>query len=202
MPTRKTDAFLKVFPDKHYGSFKTVLLREKPRDGSATLDFDDVANRAIAYHAMQIRGKVSTNDDGSGSHGRALSTVVGGGAREFRGQGGRVQGRGRRGNGGRTSNGNNSSSNSNNSNGGINSNGNSHGGSSAGSVQGVRGRGRGNQPSGRGRGRGQDTGQKHRGCCRYCHNSTEHGWHNCPLRLSHEAEDAKEQENVMQESAG
>ena len=49
VPTRKTDAFLKAFPDKHYGYFKTVLLREKPRDGSATLDFDDVANRAIAY---------------------------------------------------------------------------------------------------------------------------------------------------------
>ena len=27
------------------------------------------------------------------------------------------------------------------------------------------------------------------------------GWHNCPLRLSHEAEDAKEQANVVQESA-
>ena len=79
---------------------------------------------------MEIRGKVSTND--GGSHGRALSTVVHGAAREFRRQGERVQGRGRRGNGGRTSNGNNISSNSNNSSGGINSNGNSHGGSSAG----------------------------------------------------------------------
>ena len=62
VPTRKTHPFLKALPDKYYGSFKTVLLCEKPRDGSAALDFDDVANRATAYHAMQIRGKVSTND--------------------------------------------------------------------------------------------------------------------------------------------
>ena len=136
-----------------------MLLCEKPRDGSAALDIHDVANRATAYHAVQIRGKVSANDYGSGSHGRALNTVVHGGAHEFRRQGGRVQGRGRRGNGGTTSNGNNSSLNIDNSNGGINSNGNSHGGSSAGSAQGVRGRGRGNQPSGRSRGRSQDTGQ-------------------------------------------
>ena len=29
-PTRKTHAFLKALPDKHYGSFKTVLHCEKP----------------------------------------------------------------------------------------------------------------------------------------------------------------------------
>ena len=161
MPTRKTHAFLEALPDKHYGSFETVLLCEKPQDGSAAFDFDDVGNRSTAYHAMQIGGK-----------------AVHRGAREFRREGGRVQGRGHRGNGGRTSNGNNSSSNSNNSNGGINSNENSHGGRSAGSAQGVRGRGRGNQPSGRGRGRGQD-GRNNRGRCRYCHSSTDHGWHNC-----------------------
>ena len=89
----------------------------------------------------------------------------------------------------------------NSSNGGINTNGNSHGGSSAGIVQGESGRSRGNQPSGRGRAWGQDTGQSHKGRCRYCHNSTEHGWRNCPLRLSHEAEDAKEQANVVQDPA-
>ena len=89
VPTRKTHAFLKALPDKHYGSFNTVLLCEKPRDGSAALDFDDVANRASVYHAMQIRGKVSTNDV-SGSHGRALNTVVHGGAHEFRRQDRRV----------------------------------------------------------------------------------------------------------------
>ena len=41
--------------------------------------------------------------------------------------------------------------------------------------------------------RGQDTGQNHKGRCRYCHNCTYHGWQNCPLRLWHEAEDAKVQ---------
>ena len=159
MSTRKTHAFLKALPDKHYGSFKTVMMGEKPRNGSAAIEFDDVANRATAYHAMQIRGKASTIDDGSGSHGRALNTVVHGGARAFCRLGGLVQGRGRRGNGGRTSNGNNSSSNSNTSNGRINLNRNSHGCSSARSAHGVRGRGLGNPPSGRSRGRGQDADQ-------------------------------------------
>ena len=194
MPTRKTHAFLKALADVHYGSFKTVLLCEKPRDGGVALDFEYIANRATSYHAMQIRGKVSVHDDGTGSQCRALNTVVHGEAREFRRQGGRGQGRSRRGNGGGAANGNTSSSNSNNSNGGFNSNGTSHGGNSAGNAQGARGRGRGNQASGRGRG------QNHKGRCRYCHNSTEHGWQNCPLRLSHETEDAKEQASAVRES--
>ena len=79
------------------------------------------------------------------------AVVVHGGAREFRRQGGRGQGRSRRGNGGRTSNGNNSSLNSNNSSQDFNWNGNSHGGSSAASAQGVCGIDCGNQASGRGR---------------------------------------------------
>ena len=199
VPTRKTHAFLKALPDKHYGSLKTVLPCEKPRDGGAALDFEDIANRATSYHAMQIRVKVSVHD-GTESHGRTLNTVVHGGAREFRRQSGRGQGRSRRGNGGRAANGNTSSSNSNNSNGGFNSNGNSHGGNSAGNAQGARGRGRGNKTSGRGRGPGQDNGQNHKGRCRYCHNSTEHGWQNCPLRLSYDAEGAKDQANAVQES--
>ena len=147
---------------------------------------------------MQIRGKVTVHD-GTGSHGRALNTVVHGGKREFRSQGGRGQGRSRRRNSGKAVNENNSSSNGNNSNGGFNSNGNSHGGNGAGNAQGARGRGRGIQASGQGRGRRQDNGQNHEVRCTYCHDSTEHGWHNCPLRLSHEAEDAKEQANAVQE---
>ena len=200
VPTRKTHAFQKALPDNHYGSFRTVLVCKKPRDESAALDFDDVANQATTYHAMDVCYKVFTDDDCSGSHGRARNTVVHGGTREFRRQGGRVQERCRRRNIGRISNGNNSSLKSSNSNGGINSNSNSHGGSSAGSVQGVRGRGRGNQSAGRGRGRSQDTGRNHGLHCKDCHNSTDHGW-NCPLRVSHEAEGAKEQANVVKESA-
>ena len=167
-----------------------MLLCEKPRDGGAALDFEDIANRATSYHAIQIHREVSVHDDGTGSHGRALKTVVHGGAREFLRQGGRGQGRSRRGNSGGAANGNTCSSNSNNRNGGFNSNGNSHGGKSAENAQGARGRGRGNQSSGRGRGGGQDNGQNLKGRCRYCHNSTEHGWQNCPLRISREADDA------------
>ena len=138
----------------------------------------------------RIRGTVSSNDDGTVSHGRALNTVVNGGARAFRRQGGRRQGRGGRGNDGGTANGNNNSSNSNSSNGVFNSSGNSLGGSSAGNARGARGIGRGSETSGRrGRGWGQDNGQNHQRRCRYCHKSTEHGSHNCPLRLSHEVED-------------
>ena len=176
MPTRKTHAFLKRLPDKHNGSFKTVLPCERPRDGGAALDCEDIANRATSYHAMQIRGKVSVHNDCTGSHGRALNTVVHGKARELCRQGGRGQRRSHRGNHRMTANGNTRSSNSNISNGGFNPNGNGHGGNSAGYAQVARGRGRGNQASGRGRQRSQDNGQKHKRHCMHCHNSTEHGW--------------------------
>ena len=203
VPARKTHAFLKSLPDKHYGSFKTLLLCKRPSGGGVALDFEDVANHATSYHAMQIRGKVSSNDDCTGSHRRALNTVVHGGAHGFRRQGGRGQGRGRRGNDGGIASGNNNSLESNNRYDVFNSNGNSHGGSSAGNARGARGIGRGSQTSGRrGRGWGLDNDQNYQGRCRYCHNSTEHRWHNCQLRLSHEAEDqnANEQVNAVQES--
>ncbi|CAB1099484.1 unnamed protein product [Ectocarpus sp. CCAP 1310/34] len=188
---RQAHAILKALPDKQYGSFKTVLLVESPTVGSGALGFDDIARRATLYHAMQIRGKVLDQDDGSGSHGRALNTVTHGGARGFRKHGGRGGRGGRRGNGGRTTNGStNGSSNGNYSSGGGSA-GNA-GGGSAGNAQGARGNYRGNNASG-GRGKGQDTGRNRKGRCRYCHNSTEHGWHNCPLRLRHEAEEATEQ---------
>ena len=99
---------------------KTVLLCEKPADGGEALGVETIANRATSYHAMQIRGKVSVHEDGTGSHGRVLNTVVHEGAREFRRQGGRGQRLSGRGNGGRAANGNTSSSNSNNSHGGFN----------------------------------------------------------------------------------
>ena len=63
------------------------------------------------------------------------------------------------------------------------------------------GGGRGNQASGRGRGRGRDNGQNYKGRCRDCHDSTEHGWHDCPLRLRHQAEDAQEQATVTHQPA-
>ena len=155
IPARKIHALLKLLADKLYGSPKTVLLCERPSGGGVGLDFEDVANRATPYHAMQIRGKVYSNDDGTSSHGRALNTIVHGGARGFRRQGGRRQGRDCRGNGGGTANNSNS-------NGVFNSNGDSHAGSRAGNTRGARGIGRGIQTSRRRRrGRGQDNGQNH-----------------------------------------
>lgn len=200
---RKSHALIKSLPDKHYAAFKTVLLCENPNIGDGGFVFDDVARRATTFHAMQIRGKVQTHDDGSGSHGRAMNTVTHGGARGFRKQGGRG-GRSRRGNGqgngGGTANGStgDGASNGNNNHGGT-SNRKSHGGTSAGNAQGARGRGRGNHNSG-GREKGRDTGQNRQGRCRYCHNSRDHGWDDCPLRISQEAEDAKEQAHSTQET--
>lgn len=137
---RKAHALLRALPDRQYGSFKTVLLFEKPTLGDGGLVFDDIARRANSYHAMQIRGKVSDHDDGSGSHGRALNTVTHGGARGFRKQGGRGGRGGRRGNGGRTANGSTSGSGSN----GNDSNGSgTSGGDSAGKAHGARGNDRG-----------------------------------------------------------
>ena len=73
VPASKTHAFLKSLPDKHYGSFKTVLLCERPSGGGVALDFEDVSNRATSYQAVQTHGKVYSNNDGTGSHGRALN---------------------------------------------------------------------------------------------------------------------------------
>lgn len=129
-----------------------------------------------------------------------MNTVTHGGARAFRKQGGRGGrgGRGRRGNDGQTTNGSTGGGSSNGNNGGAST----HGGDSAGNALGGRGNGRGSQASGgNGRGRGRDNGRNSKGLCRYCHNSKEHGWNNCPLRLSQEAEEAKEQAaHVTQES--
>ena len=192
VPARKVHTLLGALPDSKYETFKAALTCEDSPDDS-TLDFESIVRRVTKYHSMQIRDKVSQHD-GSGTHGRAHNTVVHGGAREFRKQGGRGRGRGRRrGNGGGNASGQESS-------GGSPSN-NSYGGSSAGSAQGARGGGRGNQASGRGRGRGRDNGQNYKGRCRYCHDSTEHGWHDCPLRLRHQAEDAQEQATATHEPA-
>ena len=163
LPTRRTHAFLEALPDEHYGSSKTVLLCEKPNDGGAALGVGDIANRPTSHHAMQIRWNVCVHGDGTGRHGRALNTVMHGGAREFRMQGERGQGRSNRGNGGSAANGNTRSLNSYNHNHGVNSNGNSLAGKCAGNAEGARGTDRGNQASGRGHARDQDNGQSRKG---------------------------------------
>ena len=171
---------------------KTVLLCDRQRDGSPS-KFEDIAARAASYHAMQIRDKVTAEEESAGrgennagSHERALNTVAHDGSRNFRRNSGRGQGRGRRGNGNT-----NSSARGNNNNGGYtstNSNGNSYDKSNAGGTSGGRGRGRGNQARVR-RGRGRIDGQNRHGRCNYCRNSTEHGWYDCPLRFSHQQTD-------------
>lgn len=99
VPTaKKTHAFLKSLPDKKLPFIQDRTAVRKVNyygyGSCLALDVDDVASRATSYHAMRIRGKVSLNDDGSGSHGGALNTVTHGGVRAFRKQGGRG-GRGR-----------------------------------------------------------------------------------------------------------
>lgn len=63
---RKTFAFLKAIPDKHFQSFKTGLLCSHSPAGSAgrVLAFKDVANRATNFHALHICGTVLSSDDG------------------------------------------------------------------------------------------------------------------------------------------
>ena len=49
--------------------------------------------------------------------------------------------------------------------------------------------------------RDRDNGQNYKGRCRYCHDSTEHGWPDRPLHLRHQAEDAQEQATVTYKPA-
>ncbi len=182
VPSRKTNTLLNALPDQYYSQFKTALVCGQSGDDESELDldFENVAHRATVYHTLQIRGKVS-------AHGRALNTVVHGGARSFRKQGGRGGrgGRNRQRNGSQ-SNGDNGSSGS--------SAGNSRG-DSPGGAQGARGRGRGNKSS-KGGNEGQPKGRDRQGRCKYCHNSTEHGWDGCPLRLEHVRKDNAQQANA------
>eukprot|EP00752_Nemacystus_decipiens_P004353 g3977.t1 len=92
----------------------------------------------------------------------------------------------RRGNGGRHTNGSTSGRGSN-VNSGVESAANAQG--SAGNAQGARGKDRDGHAA---RGHGKDDGKNKRGLCRYCHNSTEHGWKDCPLCLKNEAEYAQQ----------
>ena len=90
VPARKNHAFFRALPDKKYESLKTVLLCDRQRDGSPS-KFEGIAARAISYHAMQIRDKVTAKEESAGrgennagSHERALNTVAHEGPRNFR----------------------------------------------------------------------------------------------------------------------
>ena len=187
IPVRKIHAFFRALPDEKYESLKTILLC----DGSSST-FEDIAARGTSYHPMQIRENVAAKyerargDSNAGSHERALDTVTHDGSRNFRRTNGRGQGRGRRRNGNT-----NNPARGNNNNGGYtstNSNGNSFDSSNAGGKGGGRGKGRGNQARGR-FGRGRSDGKNRHSRRNYCRNSTEHGWHDRPLRLSHQQTD-------------
>ncbi|CAB1110066.1 unnamed protein product [Ectocarpus sp. CCAP 1310/34] len=180
VPARQTHILLNALPDQHYAQLKAALVCGQADGSELDLDFENVAHRATAYHTLQIRGKVS-------AHGRAHNTVVHGGARSFRKQGGRGGrgGRNRQGNGSQPT-GDNGSSGS--------SAGNSRG-DSPGGAQDVRGRGRGNK-SNKGGNKSHQKGRDRQGRCKYCHNSTEHGWDGCPLRLENVREDNAQQANA------
>ena len=68
----------------------------------------------------------------------------------------------------------------------------------AGGTKGGRGRGRGSHSGRGGRGRGPNDGKNRHGRCNYCGNSTEHGWNDCPLRLSHQQQDETQHANATQ----
>ena len=136
---------------------------------------------ASSYHAMQIRGKVTAKDESAGrdenyagSNESALNTTALEEPRNSRRSHGRGKGRGHRGNGNTQS-----SATGNNNNGGymsMHSNGNSSDDT--------------NHHSGRGGcERGRNNGKNRHGRCRYCRDSTEHGWHDYHLRLSHQQSD-------------
>ena len=95
-------------------------------------------------------------------------------------------GRKYRGNGTRNTN---SSARSNNNNGGYtsrNTNGNLSEYSNSSRSESARERRHGNRAGRGGRWRNRNDGKNRHGRCNYCRNSTEHGWHGCPLRHSHQ----------------
>ena len=105
VPARKNHALFRVLPDEKYESLTTLLRCGRRRDGSPST-FEEIVARAISYHAMQIRDKVTAEEESagrgennSGSHERELHTVAHEGSRNFRRNSGRGQGRGRLGNG-------------------------------------------------------------------------------------------------------
>lgn len=183
-PPGKLMHLLKALPDKHHSS-KTVLLCERLRGGGGTLNFEYIMNRATSLHTMQIHGKINTKeDDGASSHGRSLNTVVHRGARGFQRQGGSGEDRGRGRRGKRRELVTTLTS------------ARSRGGNRAGMLVLAGEVAATTLLDSEADGRAKVNGQNHQARCRYCHNFTEHGWHNFPSRLSHGTEDGNEQANT------
>ena len=201
VPARKTHAFVRALPDEKYGSLKTVLLCGRQRDGSSSA-FEDIAARATSYHAMQIRDKITAKDEraggenDAGSHETAMNTTVHEEPLNSRSMV-EVKDEDTAEIVTRTNN----PVRCNNNNGGYtstNSNGNSYDTSNAGGTEDASERSHTNQTSGRGgRQRGRNVGKNRHGRCSYCCNSTERGWHDCPLRLSHQQSDDTQHANAV-----
>ena len=79
-----------------------------------------------------------------------------------------------------------------------NTNGNLSEDSNSSRPEGARTREHGNRAGRRGRRRSLNDGKNCHGIYTYCRNSTENGWHDCPLCLSHEESDVTENVNAAQ----
>ena len=199
VPARKTHAFFRALSDEKYDSLKTGLPYDKQSDDGSS-KFEDTAVRATSYHSMQIRDKIAAKDERTGGkndvgrHESALNTTAHEEPRNSRRINGRGQGRGYRGNGNTSSS---TKSNNINDDHTSTSNGNSSDNSNADRREDVSEKSHKKQASGRGgRQRGQNNAKNRHGRCNYCRNPTEHGWHDCPLRLSHQQSDDTQNANA------
>ena len=184
-----------------------MLLCDRQRDGTAS-SFEDMAARATSYHAMEIRDKVTAKEESAGrgehdagSRKRALNTAAYEKSRNPSRRNNGRDGRKYRGNG--TSD-TNSPARGNNNNGGYtprNTNGNLSEDSSSSRQESARERRHGNRAGRGGRRRNRNDGKDRHGRYNYCRNSTEYGWHDCPLRHSHQESDDTYHVNAAQVSS-
>ena len=134
------------------------------------------------------------NKHDAGSQESALNTAAHEELRNSRKTAGQGQGRGYRGNG--NTSGSTISYKRNNDHTST-SNGNSSDNSNADRREDVSEKSHKKQASGRGgRQRGQNNAKNRHGRCNYCRNSTEHGRHDCPIRLSHQQSDDTQHANA------
>ena len=182
------------------------MLCDRQRDGTAS-SFEDMADFATSYHAIQIRDEVTAKEEragrdehDAGSPERALNTAAYERSRNPSRNNGR-DGRKYRGNG--TSN-TNSPARGNNNNGGYtsrNTDGNLSEDSNSSRPESARGRKHGSRADRGGRRRYRNDGKNRHGRCNYYRNSTEHGWHGGPLRHWHQESNDTYHVNAAQVSS-
>ena len=157
---------------------------------------------------MQIRDKVTAKKESAGryehyagSRERVLNTAAYERSRSPSRRNSDRDGRKYLGNGASNTN---SPARSNNNNGGYtsrNTNRNLSENSYSSRPENARDRRHGNRAGRGGRRRNRDDGKNRHGRCNYCRNSTEHGWHDCPLRHSHQESDGTYHVNAAQVSS-